>query len=123
MLKTNSKAARQNIRQYIMNHSEYLTEVYEATTEKQIIASIAQAYKDEYLTAHTPMTQKHFTEWASGLTCGDLFDFFDFGTVSAVDTLGEILQESEEERNRYTEQQAAECFAYLIYREVLKAIS
>lgn len=114
MLKTNSKQARQNVQNYIItNASEYITECYELPTEgKAIFSSIAEIYKQEY---REPMTQENFTKWAQGLPCGGLFDYY---LHSAVNDLGDILEETEEERNRYTEQQAERILSYLIYREI-----
>ena len=114
MLRTNSKAARQNVQNYITESAaEYIAECYELPTEgKQIFSSIAEIYRQEY---RKPMTQANFTAWAQGLPCGRLFDYY---LHSAVDTLGNILQESEEERSRFTEEQAERTLSYLIYREV-----
>ena len=114
MLKTNSKQAKANIREYIRdNAAEYIAECYELPTEgKAIFASIAEIYRAEY---RKPMTQAYFTEWAQGLPCGSLFNFY---LHSAIDDLGDILQETEEERSRYTEYQAEKLLSCLIYREV-----
>lgn len=60
--------------------------------------------------------QDIFTEWASGLACGGLFDYY--YNVSAVQVLGDILEETEEERSKCTEAQAEKMLTYLIYREV-----
>lgn len=119
MLKTNSKQARQNVQNYITtNASDYIEECYELSTEgKAIFASIAEIYRTEY---RKPMTQANFAEWSQGLPCGGLFDYY---LHSAVRDLGDILQESEEERSKYTEEQAEKVLTYLIYREVMKAIS
>lgn len=35
---------------------------------------------------------------------------------SAIDVLGDILEQTEEERNRYTEAEAEKCMTYLLYR-------
>lgn len=114
MLKTNSKQAQLNVQNYIItNASDYIEECYELPTEgKAIFASIAEIYRTEY---RKPMTQANFTEWAQGLPCGGLFDYY---LHSAVDDLGDILEETEEERSRYTEQQAEHTLSYLIYREI-----
>lgn len=116
MLKTNSKAAKQNLMNYIReNAEEYISDQYELPTEgKQILASIAEIYKQEY---REPMTQENFTKWAQGLPCGGLFDYY---LHSAVDDLGEILEETNYECNRYTENEAELLLTKLIYREVLR---
>lgn len=116
MLKTNSKQARQNVQNYIItNASDYIAECYELPTEgKAIFASIAEIYKQEY---RKPMTQANFTKWAQGLPCGSLFDYY---LHSAVNDLGEILEETDYECNRYTENEAELLLTKLIYREVLR---
>lgn len=59
-----------------------------------------------------------FEEWASGLAMCGMFDFWYYCT--AVKILGDILEETETETSRFTEDQAAEMLTHLIYREVIK---
>lgn len=40
----------------------------------------------------------------------------------AIDVLGDILEQTEEERNRYTEAEAEKCMTYLLYRTVKKGV-
>lgn len=60
-----------------------------------------------------------FERWAQGLPSAFNFDYYLGG--QAVDDLGDILEETEEEKNRYSDQQAKELLTYLIYREIRKA--
>lgn len=131
MLKTNSKKAIENIKAYIIENGQ------EAATERcewegrelgegfeSIAREIWGAFKDEYLNDHNlkfyHTVQNTFREWGAGLAFGGLFDFY---LHSAVDDLGDILEESEEERSRYTEEEAERMLANLIYREVAKVAS
>ena len=41
---------------------------------------------------------------------------------SAIDVLGDILEQTEEERNRYTEAEAEKCMTYLLYRTIKKGV-
>ena len=117
MLKTNSKIARQHVLEHIRTTaSDYLTECgYSIATDAELCTAIKAVYRAEFW--HLPMTQANFKQWGSGLACGGLFDYFLF---SAVNVLGDILEETAEERNRYTEEQAENVLTYLIYREVTR---
>ena len=73
-----------------------------------------QAYSSEY--ERKQNRQEAFKNWLSGLPRG-LGDFF---LCQAVEDLGNILEQTEAEKNKYTEDQASESLAYLIYREVMQ---
>ena len=60
-----------------------------------------------------------FEDWARGLALGNLFCYY--YNRSAKDDLGKILEESEEEKAKYTEQEAEELLTRLIYREMENA--
>lgn len=129
MLRTNSKAAREAVRAYILEDLEYLAERYpERTFEtfEDAARAIWEAFQSEekhYLTDpnwRRRMTEQDiFEDWASGLALGGLFLYY--YNVSAVDLLGDILQETQTERNKYSEQDAERLLTYLIYAEVTKA--
>ena len=59
-----------------------------------------------------------FADWCAGLP--SVLDTLYFYNRSAVDDLGAILEETEQEKNRYTEQQAEQLLTSLIYRELQK---
>lgn len=117
MLKTNSRQARENLKSYIMTAWNLEPEDQGrswAETREAIKASFYfQAYNSEY--ERRQNKQEAFKNWLSGLPHG-LGDFF---LCQAVDDLGSILNQTEAERNRYTEDQACEKLSYLIYREVM----
>lgn len=129
MLRTNSKAAREAVRAYILEDLDYLEERYpERTFEtfEDAARAIWEAFQSEekhYLTdpnwRRRMTAQDVFEEWASGLALGGLFLYY--YSVSAVDLLGDILQETPEERSKYSEQDAERLLTYLIYSEVTKA--
>ena len=129
MLRTNSKAAREAVRAYILEDLDYLEERFpERTFEtfEDAARAIWEAFESEekhYLTdphwRRRMTAQDVFEEWASGLALGGLFLYY--YSVSAVDLLGDILQETPEERGKYTEQQAERLLTYLIFSEVSKA--
>ena len=130
MLRTNSKAAREAVRAYILEDLGYLEERYpERTFETFEDAARAiwdafeeeKPYTDQNAARRGMSRQDVFESWASGLALGGLFLYY--YSVSAVDLLGDILQETPEERSKYSEQDAERLLTYLIYSEVMKAAS
>lgn len=61
-----------------------------------------------------------FESWAQCLPSAFNFDYYLGG--QAINDLGNILEETEEEKNRYSYQQVEELLTYLIYREIKKSI-
>lgn len=127
MLRTNSKKFRENIRNYIMNDFDYIQEraKYHGITldKKDINAVIAFAYDifksekgNEIINNYGCANYLIFKDWAQGLALGWLFCYY--YNRSAVDDLGAILEETEAEKAKYTEQQAEEQLTRLIYREM-----
>lgn len=118
MLKTNSRQAKEKIKSYIMASWNLEPEEQGRTwgeTQEDIKESFYfQAYSSEY--ERTQNKQEAFKNWLSGLPHG-LGDFF---LCQAVEDLGNILDQTEAEMARYTEDQACNSLAYLIYREVMQ---
>lgn len=117
MLKTNSKQARENLKAYIMTRWNIEEEEQGRTweeTKRNIIDSFNyQAYCSEY--ERRQNRQEAFKNWLLGLPR----NLGDFCLCQAVDDLGDILEETKEERSRFTEDQAEEKISALIYREVM----
>lgn len=128
MIRSNSKKAVENIRRYILEYADYLFERadYEGRelhTEDEILSYGYEIFKDEM---RFSIEQNYsnpcfviFEDWARGLALGGLFCYY--YNRSAKDDLGAILEESEEEKAKYTEQQAEENLTRLIYREMERA--
>ena len=125
MLRTNSKAAKANIIEYIKQDQDYIEESYNYTPENdnELLASVFGIFLSEKtyeLQRNNYINQfEIFKSWAQGLALGGLFCYY--YNRSAVDDLGNILEETEEERNKYSEAQAEEMLTKLIYREIVKA--
>ena len=113
MLRTNSKKARENIKAYIMEEfncfsdfssaaafvlKTFIKECYTTENEKKL-------YKSEF---------NAFEHWAQGLP----YRFTWYYLHTAVNILGDILEESIEERARFTQEQAEQLLTKLIYREL-----
>lgn len=125
MLKTNTKQAKENIKKYIVENfdpSGYTEKHFE--TFQDISSFIMQTFRDEKY--HTPNDfryyhgneQKAFFDWCAGLP--SVLDTCYLYNRSAVEDLGNILEETEEEKNKYTEEEAESRLTYLIYRELKK---
>ncbi len=130
MLRTNSKKAAENIRKYIMEDLEYLQERAEyrgmeldENNVDQVLALAWSIFKEEKSGEinryHGINEYQVFKDWASGLALGNLFCYY--YNRSAVDDLGDILEESAAEKAKYKEEDAEELLTRLIYREMTRA--
>ena len=123
MLKTNSKKARENIRAYIMDNfdaSNYTDAAPE--TWEEIAPFIMETFQTEkyysleYMRKAGISEMQAFLDWAAGLP--SVLDTCYYYNRSAVDDLGLILEETEEEKARYSDSAACELLTRLIYREL-----
>ena len=130
MLRTNSKKARDNIRAYIMEDADYILEYadYEKAAldpgdADAVLAYAFNIFKKEYgwkiARNYGYPGYSIFQEWAAGLALGGLFCYY--YNRSAVEDLGNILEETAAEKAKYTEDQAEEMLTRLIYREMYNA--
>ena len=125
MLKTNSKKARENVRNYII--ARFTPEGY-TDNPPQEFSKIARFILATFRNAeyHLPEDFRYyrnnefaaFADWCAGLP--SVLDTYYYCNRSAVDDLGAILEESEEEKARYTEEQAESTLTLLIYRELTR---
>lgn len=127
MLKTNSKKARENIQQYITDN--FTPENY--TDEKiEGFENVARFIIDTFRSEKYSMTEHYkyykgiealaFKDWAQGLP--SVLDTCYYYNRSAVDDLAVILEETEAEKSRYTEEAAENILTVLIYRELLRGL-
>lgn len=125
MLRTNSKKAAENIRAYIVD--KFTPEDYTDTPPQdfpEIAAFILDTFRSEKYWCPQDFRYYHgcellaFRDWCAGLA--SVLDTCYFYNRSAVNDLGAILEETEQEKARYTEQQAEQLLTDLIYRELLK---
>lgn len=121
MLRTNSKQARENIKQYIVENftpENYTDE--EITGFENIAKFILEVFEKEMFYTSGRYTQAEvFESWCSGLP--SVLDTCYYYNRSAVEDLKKILEETDAEANKYTEQQAEELLTSLIYRELTRA--
>ena len=131
MLRTNSKKAMENIRKEITDSYEAANEYYtfegrEAKTNfNDICSDILEAFRIEklendcYYIAGRASKSEMFIDWMQGLpTAFPVAD--DIFLRSAVDFLGTVLEETEEEKNRYTDEKVEKLACSLLFRELEK---
>ena len=133
-LKTNSKKAIDNIWNYIEGFIDEINDCYIAYdpeynyiqpgSRSDLATYVYHVYEgekknnDNLYNAGRITDQELFAEWASGLAMGGMFDFWYYGDT--VNLLGEMLEETETEKARYTDTAACEMLTSLIYREIVK---
>lgn len=124
MLRTNSKKAINNIRLYIINN--FTPENY-TDTPPQTFPEIAKFILDVFnsekpaIGSYARMSEnERFLDWCQGLP--SVLDTCYWYNRSAVDDLGEILEETETEKSQYGEEKAGILLTCLIHRELRKAI-
>lgn len=126
MLKTNSKKAIENIRQYILNNftPENYTDTPPETFEDTAAFILDCFHSEKYNTAedfryYYGNESDAFVDWCAGLP--GVLDTCYYYNRSAVDDLAAILEETNTEKSKYTEEQAENLLTALILRELKKS--
>ena len=120
MLRT--KKAIENIRAYIMD--KFTPENYTEDPPKdfpEVAAFILDVFRKEKMSDFRYRDCNEFaafTDWCQGLPA--VLDTCYYYNRSAVDDLGQILEETAEEKARFSEQEAERRLTWLIYRELSK---
>ena len=120
MLRT--KKAIRNIRAYILDN--FTPENYTdnpPTDFPEVAAFILDTFRKEKMSDfryHDCNEFAAFTDWCQGLP--SVLDTCYYYNRSAVDDLGAILEETAEEKARFSEQEAERRLTWLIYRELSK---
>ena len=137
MLRTNTKKARENVRRYVVDHfdgTNYAPDFDDAERAARtadtgaafplVADAIRRTFADEFL-KHNPRynagmlpRQALFLDWCAGLP--SILDTCYFYNRSAVADLGDILEETEAERARFSERDAERMLSLLIYRELYR---
>ena len=124
MLKTNSKKALENIRSYIVDNftpENYNLELSnDFATAAKVIYNCFIEEKSGTNDWGRVSESVIVADWCAGLP--SIFDTCYYYNRSAVDDLGEILEETEEEKEKYTQTEAEKLLTALIYREIKKAV-
>lgn len=120
MIKTNSKKARENIRSYIVDNftpDNHGRDASEFENFGAVAAFISETFRSEKRYERGPESVV-FADWCAGLP--SVLDTCYYYNRSAVKDLGDILEETDDERSRYSEADAEKLLTNLIYRELLK---
>lgn len=125
MLKTNSLIFRKKIRNYLLEAVKDYNENQlkdENSALKEVYFQFTNEYMHRYNKAQMARFQvteyELFREWAKGLPCGATFDYC-LG-INAVELLGGMLEQTPNEKQKFSNDEAAERLTYFIYREVKK---
>ena len=123
MLRTNSKQVKEAIKNFIVKN--YTPENYN-WKETEVFEEVAQALRYAFNKEKVELDNRYkvgritkfdlFAEWCAGLP--SIFCTDDIFLQSAVDLVGDMLQQTEAERNKYTESEAEQLMVKLIYREL-----
>ena len=125
MLKTNSKKARENIREYIMrgfdgtNYGIETPETFTAAAKIIMDTFRSEKYCGNEIKHYRGIEYNAFVDWAQGLP--SIIDTCYYYNRSAVDDAAAILDENESEKARYDERRAESLLTYMIYRELCYA--
>lgn len=123
MLKTNSKKARENIQQYIIDNFTPENYTNEAITGFENVATfILNTFRSEkYSCKEDHQYYKNneslaFVDWCAGLS--SLLDTCYYYNRSAVADVARILEQDENESKKYSESESEKLLTMLIYREL-----
>lgn len=121
MIKTNSKQARANIRQYIRDNFNGTNYDIEAPEDFGKLAGIIlDTFRQEKRYDNYRGTEAElFEDWASGLP--SILDTCYYYNRSAIDDLAGILEQTPAEAEKYSESDAEKMLSKLIYRELINA--
>ena len=124
MLKTNSKKAIENIRAYVVDN--FTPDNYDLEPSNDF-ATVAKIIYNCFIEEKSGINDWSrvaegviFEDWCAGLP--SIFNTCYYYNRSAVDDLGVILEETEAEKARFTEDDAAKLLSSLIFREIKKAV-
>lgn len=140
MLKTNSKAVKEKIQNYVIeryevwyqdnfeyvekkaeNFHEIAREIFKACFNAKAINIHCKTVQEiyEFVYHFYKSFQTMFIDWCQGLPSILKCEYY---YISAVEMLGDWLEENETERKKYTESQAEELISKLLFRDLAKAI-
>lgn len=139
MLKMNSRKALENTDNYLLQFADDIAaenkDVLSFDYDLQEIGDLCKCIYNYYfmeeavrfdkrLQAGRISLQELFIEWTQGLPACGVFDFWTYRTYcDPVAILGDILEETTEEREKFTDQQAAEKLTYMIWKRLNYYIS
>ena len=127
MLKSNSKKALENVKNYILENftPEGYTETVPTET-REIMQFIYNCFISEKFSIENEKRYYKYNEYAAFMDwCAGLPSVLNtcyYYNRSAVDDLGAILEETEAEKKKYSEAEAEKMLTYLIYKVIKKEL-
>lgn len=122
MLRTNTKKAIENIKNYIINNADFSNygEDESKMSFDEICTFIIKTFYDEFYSWQRRYRniQESFIEYLQGLP--SVIDSCYYYNRSAKSDLMVILEETEAEAERFTEAEAERLLSCLLYREISK---
>lgn len=128
MLKTNDKRVRMKIRKWIIDsYNDYCDDF--SLRKSNDFNYVARNILSTFLSENRYNNYRYynsvfnaFHDWCGGLpSIIDTTEYYYYG--SAIDFLGDLLEESDIERNRFDELKAEEMIDKLIFRELTSVVS
>lgn len=121
MLKMNSKKAKENLKKYLVDIyeeenpiSEKIRGNYSEIIKREVDLWFSEQYCDfEKRMANRVGYQERFFYWVRGFGGCLQFDYFNFGI--AHDLLQEMLEETNEEANKWNNEQAEKAFENFVW--------
>lgn len=130
MLRTSSKKVKEKIKAYLINgfedsgrYSDKDKDIalyrYDEVCDEVLIAFYEQIIEFDkgYYTSPKSNLFDGFVYWVSGL-CDEINSIYYYKPI-AKDIIAEWLEETEEEKNKYSEEQAERLITSLLWRELL----
>lgn len=118
MLRTTNKTVINKIHNYIINGVNHEYFGFEENPDfKTACKLILSTCKKEKFYANSSGFEM-FKDWAQGLPSA--FDTSYYYNISAVDLLADWMQETDNEKEKYSEREAEEKITWLLYRELKK---
>ena len=122
MLRSNSKAVVAKIHQYIVDEIDLdYFGLVEAPDFPSACKLILTACENEKMYNRSSSGLDTFRDWAQGLPSA--FNTCYYYNISALNLLADWLEETDSEKEKYSECQAEEMITRLIYRELTKGAS
>ena len=120
MLKSNSKKVRQAVREYIAkNTSGWDADPKDFHEACEFIQKEWNHYKHPDMRKERKSLQEQFNEFARGLP-NNVFDYIAYGDTTKL--VGDMMEQTESERAKYSDSQACDLLTYLIFDEVNKEV-
>ena len=123
MLRSNSKAVSEKVKQWIMDNVDFSGydewETLDVTSFREVCRALLETCEKEKFYCSYPSKAAMMEHWFCGLPFVINTAHYIY-RANAVDMLGEWLEETESEKARFSESDAEKMISRLLIREILK---